>query len=355
MTTYIIRRLLLLPITILGVTLLIFLMMQTLDPAERAALYIKDIPKNDQQITRIIAQYGLDKPFYIQYMKWMVGTVDPVSGKRVGGVLRGDMGYSRTGTQDVATLIAQRLPATVELALWAIVPILGVGIWMGIKAAMNHNKFADQAARIFAIVGYSFPTFVFGLLVLMIFYAKLGWFPPGRISDWAAAVIRSPLLYTQYTHIITIDSLLNLRFDIFLDALRHLVLPVLTLCYIQWALLLKVTRSSMLEAMRQDYVRTARAKGLDENTVVNRHIRKNALIPVATIGGLTVVGLLNGVVITETVFVYPGMGSAMAKAAASLDVVTTLGFVLFSATLLIVANLVVDILYAFIDPRVRFN
>ena len=188
----------------------------------------------------------------------------------------------------------------------------------------------------------------------MIFYAKLGWFPPGRISDWAAAVIRSPA-YTQYTHLITIDSLLNLRFDIFLDALRHLVLPVLTLCYIQWALLLKVTRSSMLEAMRQDYVRTARAKGLDENTVVNRHIRKNALIPVATIGGLTVVGLLNGVVITETVFVYPGMGSALAKAAASLDVVTTLGFVLFSATLLIVANLVVDILYAFIDPRVRFN
>ncbi len=354
MTAYIIRRLLLLPITLVGVTLLVFLMIQTLNPAERAALYVKDIPKTEGQIDRIIVMYGLDKPFYVQYGKWLIGTVDPVSGKRVGGVLRGDMGYSRTGTQDVSALIAQRLPATVELALWAIVPIIGVGIWMGIKAAMNHNKIQDQAARIFAIIGYSFPTFVFGLLVLMIFYAKLGWFPPGRISDWAAAVIRSSA-YTQYTHIITIDALLNLRFDIFLDALRHLVLPVLTLCYIQWALLLKVTRSSMLEAMRQDYVRTARAKGLDETTVVNRHIRKNALIPVATIGGLTVVGLLNGVVITETVFVYPGMGSAMAAAAASLDVVTVLGFVLFSATLLIVANLVVDIMYAFIDPRVRFN
>ncbi|MCS7040288.1 MAG: ABC transporter permease, partial [Anaerolineae bacterium] len=157
------------------------------------------------------------------------------------------------------------------------------------------------------------------------------------------------------THINTLDALLNLRFDVFLDALRHLFLPTITLCYIQWALLLKITRSSMLEAMRQDYVRTARAKGLSEKVVINRHVRKNALIPVATVGGLTVVGLLNGVVITETVFNYPGMGSALARAAASLDVVTTLGFVLFNATLLIVANLIVDILYAFLDPRVRYQ
>lgn len=354
MTAYIIRRLLQLPITVIGVTLLIFLMMQVLSPVERSALYIRDIPKNEAQVDRVIAQYGLDRPFYVQYINWLFGTVDQETGSRVGGVLRGDLGYSRTGNQPVRDLIARRLPATVELALWSILPILGVGIWLGIKAAVNHNKPVDQAARIFAIIGYSFPTFVFGLLVLMIFYANLGWFPPGRLSDWAIRVVESAS-FSRYTQINTIDSLLNLRFDIFLDALRHIILPVITLCYIQWALLLKVTRSSMLEAMRQDYVRTARSKGLDENVVINRHVRKNALIPVATIGGLTIVGLLNGVVITETVFNYPGLGSAVARAAASLDVVTVLGFVLFNASLLIVANLIVDVMYAFLDPRVRFG
>ena len=153
----------------------------------------------------------------------------------------------------------------------------------------------------------------------------------------------------------TVDAILNLRFDIFLDAARHLVLPVITLCYIQWALLLKVTRSSMLESLRQDYVRTARAKGLAEGVVINRHVRKNALIPVVTVAGFTVVGLLNGVVITETVFNYPGIGSAVASAAVSLDLLTVLGFVLFNATLLIVINLLIDILYAYLDPRVRLS
>lgn len=354
MTAYIIRRLLQLPITVIGVTLLIFLMMQVLSPVERSALYVRDIPKNEDQVDRVIKQYGLDRPFYIQYTNWLIGTVNADTGQRVGGVLRGDLGYSRTGNQPVKDLIAHRLPATVELALWSIVPIIGVGIWLGIKAAVNHNKLPDQAARIFAIIGYSFPTFVFGLLVLMIFYAKLGWFPPGRLSDWAVQVVSSSA-FNRYTEINTLDALLNLRFDVFLDALRHIVLPVITLCYIQWALLLKVTRSSMLESMRQDYVRTARSKGLAENVVISRHVRKNALIPVATVAGLTVVAMLNGVVITETVFNYPGLGSAVARAAASLDVVTVLGFVLFNASLLIVANLVVDVMYAFLDPRVRFG
>jgi peptide/nickel transport system permease protein len=195
---------------------------------------------------------------------------------------------------------------------------------------------------------------VFGLLVLLIFYARLEWFPPDRLSDWAARVVRSAD-FVRYTQLNTIDSLLNGRFDIFLDALRHMVLPIVTLSYLSWALLLKITRSSMLESLRQDYVTTARAKGLRERDVINRHARRNALIPVATVSGLTIVGLLNGVVITETIFNYPGLGSAAADAAASLDVLTVLGVVLFNATLLIVANLVVDIMYGFLDPRVRFS
>ncbi|MCX7706435.1 MAG: ABC transporter permease, partial [Anaerolineae bacterium] len=235
-----------------------------------------------------------------------------------------------------------------------VLPIVGVGIWLGIQAAVHHNKPIDQFARVFAIIGWSFPTFVFGLLVLMLLYAKTKWFPPGRLSDWAMRVVMSDS-FVRYTQMNTIDAILNLRPDIFLDALRHLVLPIITLCYIQWALLLKITRSSMLEALRQDYVRTARSKGLTEKVVINRHVRKNALIPVVTVAGLSVVGLLNGVVITETVFNYPGLGSAVAAAAQSLDVLTVLGFVLFNATLLILANLVVDVLYAFLDPRVRLG
>jgi peptide/nickel transport system permease protein len=153
----------------------------------------------------------------------------------------------------------------------------------------------------------------------------------------------------------TVDALLNFRMDIFLDALRHMFLPVVTLCYIQWAMLLRLTRSSMLEAMREDFMTTARSKGLSERTVINRHALPNALIPVVTVGGMTVVGLISGVVVTETIFNYPGMGSAAAAAAASLDVLTVLGFVLLSSVLLILANLVIDILYAFLDPRVRLH
>ncbi len=354
MTAYIIRRLLQLPITVLGVTILIFLMLQALGPVERAALYIRDIPHTEGAIDAVIRRYGLDEPLFTQYWHWLVGRLDPVTGQTVGGVLRGDLGWSRTGNSTVIELLGRRLPATVELALWAAGPIILIGVWLGVKAAVNHNKPIDQGARVFAIVGYSFPTFVFGLLVLLIFYARLEWFPPDRLSDWATRVVNSSE-FVRYTQLNTIDAILNGRFDIFLDALRHMVLPIVTLSYLSWALLLKITRSSMLESLRQDYVTTARAKGLRERDVINRHARRNALLPVATIGGLTVVALLNGVVITETIFDYPGIGSAVARAAGSLDVLTVLGFVLFNATLLIVANLIVDVMYAFLDPRVRLG
>ena len=352
MTTYIIRRLLQLPVTVFGVTLLIFAMMQLLSPVERSALYVRDFPHTEGALDAIIRRYGLDDPFHVQYWRWLVGRVDPETGDRVGGVLRGDLGFSRTGRQPVIDLILHRLPASAELALWSALPIIGVGIWLGILAATHHNKPIDQVARVFAIVGWSFPTFVFALLMLMIFYAKLRWFPPGRLTDWANIIVLSPDFH-RYTQLNTIDALLNARMDVFWDALRHMVLPIITLCYIQWAMLLRLTRSSMLEALRQDYMTTARSKGLPEKTVINRHALPNALIPVVTVGGMTVVGLISGVVITETVFNYPGMGQAAATAAATLDVVTVLGIVLLTSSLVIVANLVIDILYGFLDPRVR--
>lgn len=352
MTAYIIRRLLLLPVLLIGVTIIIFGLLQFLTPIERSALYVRDIPHTEGAIEGIIKRYGLDDPLPIQYWHWLVGSVDPITGNTVGGILRGDMGWSRVGSQPVISLIKQRFPATLELALWAVGPIIAIGLWLGVKAAVNHNKPFDQIARIFAIFASSFPVFVFGLLMLMIFYANMRWFPPGRISDWANIVIRSEA-FRSYTGFYTIDGLLNGRFDIFLDALRHLVLPVLTLSYVNWAVFLRVTRSSMLETLRQDYVTTARAKGVAERDVINKHARPNALIPVVTLAGFQVVSLLGGVVITETVFTYPGIGSAAAAAAQQLDVVTVLGFALFNGFILIVANIVVDIMYAVIDPRVR--
>jgi peptide/nickel transport system permease protein len=354
MITYIIRRLLLVPLLLFGVTILIFGLLQFLTPVERSALYVREIPKNERQISAIILKYGLDKPIYVQYWRWLVGTTDQVTGERVGGILFGDFGWSRTGSQPVVNLIKTRFPNTLDLTLWAVAPVILVGIWLGVQAAVHHNGFIDQAGRMFSIVGTSFPTFVFGLLMLMIFYANLQWFPPGRLSTTMNAVVNSDSFQT-YTSLLTIDSLLNGRFDLFIDALRHMVMPILTLSYISWATFLRVTRSSMLETLRQEYVTTARAKGLPERDVIYKHARPNAMISVVTLAGFTVVGLMGGVVITETVFDYPGIGKAAAEAAQQLDVVTVLGFALFNGFILIIANLVVDILYAVVDPRVRLS
>ncbi len=354
MTQYIIRRLLLIPVILIGVTLLIFAMLSFLSPSERAALYIHDIPKNAHAMDSVIKRYGLEDPFLVQYYHWMVGRKDLDTGELTGGILRGDFGYSRSGNTTVAELIERRFPATVELVLYSIIPVIGIGVWLGIISAVNHNKLIDQVSRIFSIVGYSFPSFVLGLLLLMLLYANNGWFPPGRVSETFNLIINGTG-FTHFTNFITIDALLNGRFDIFLDALRHLILPIITLSYIYWALFLRVMRSSMLEALNQDYIVTARAKGVRNKDVINKHARPNALIPVVTMAGLTIAGLLGGVTITETIFNYPGIGSAGASAAVQLDVVTVLAFVLLTGIILLFSNLIVDIAYAFLDPRVRLS
>ncbi len=354
MINYIIRRLLLVPLLLFGVTVLIFGMLSFLQPVERLALYMRDFPKNEKAIPALIAKYDLDKPIYVQYWNWLVGKVNNETGAREGGILFGNFGYSRSASQPVVELIQRRFPATLELTIWAVAPVVLVGIWLGVQAAVHHNGFIDQAARIFSIVGTSFPTFVFGLLMLMIFYANLQWFPPGRLSDEFSKIVESAAFH-RYTTLITFDALLNGRFDIFLDALRHLVMPILTLSYINWATFLRVTRGSMLETLRMEYVTTARAKGLPERDVIYKHAQPNAMLPVVTLAGFSVVGLLAGAVITETVFNYPGIGSAAVRAATSLDVVAMLGFALFDGFILIVAALVVDILYALVDPRVRLS
>lgn len=342
------------PVLLTGVTILIFLMLSMLTPYERASLYVQDIPKRQGALEGIIEKYGLDDPVHIQYWHWMVGKKDKVTGEISGGVLRGDLGFSKVGHSSVVEVIGRRLPATVELAIWAAIPMIGIGIWLGVLSAIHHNKFIDQVLRVFSIVGWSIPTFVFGLVVLMIFYAKLNWFPPERLSDWASRIVQSDA-FVRYTQMNTLDALLNLRFDIFLDALRHIVLPVATLAYLNWAFMLRVTRSSMLDTLRQDYMTTARSKGLNEHDAIWKHAVPNGLIPVVTVGALVLIGLLNGVVITETVFSYAGMGRFLAEAALSLDVVSVLGITLFSSVILVGGNLIVDLLYGFIDPRIRLE
>lgn len=340
MVNYILRRLLILPLVILGVSIMIFAMLQFLDPVERAALYVTDIPKTPAALQAIIQKYGLDQPIYVQYFNWLRN------------VLQGNLGWSKTAQMPVWIAIKTYFPATFELTLWSFVPIIVIGVWLGMQAAIHQDTLIDQVARIFSIIGYSFPTFVFGLLVLMFFYAEKQWFPPGRLSDWATAIVYSPAFH-QYTGMNTFDALLNGRIDIFGDSLRHLFLPALTLAYVYWALILRVTRSSMLEVIRQQYITTARAKGLVEKRVINHHALPNALIPVATIGGLLVIGLLNGVVITETVFDYHGMGFFVANSALNFDAVSVLGVAIFYAALIVLANLLVDVLYGALDPRIR--
>ncbi|MFT3890612.1 MAG: ABC transporter permease [Anaerolineales bacterium] len=198
MVNYIIRRLLLVPILLIGVTILIFAMMSLLQPVERLALYMRDFPKNEAAIPALISKYDLDKPIYIQYWNWLVGKVDKATGVRSGGILFGDFGYSRSASQPVAELIKRRFPATLELTIWAVAPMILVGIWLGVQAAVHHNGFVDQAARVFSIIGTSFPTFVFGLLMLMIFYANLQWFPPGRLSDEFSRIVESSCLPSIY-------------------------------------------------------------------------------------------------------------------------------------------------------------
>ena len=342
MIAYIIRRLLMLPIIVFGVTILIFTMMSFLDPAQRASLYVQSIPKGVGEIDEIIEKYGLDDPIPVQYFRWL------------NGVLRGDLGFSKTGKAPVLDTILRFIPASFELALWSAGPLIWIGIQLGVVSALHHNKFVDQFLRVFAIIGWSFPTFVFGLLVLMVFYAKLGWFPAGRLSEWANQIVLSSDFH-RYTGMNTLDALLNLRLDIFWDALRHLILPVITLSYVSWALILRVTRSSMLEVLRADYVTTARSKGLREKVVIDKHAKRNALIPVATVSGIVLIMLMSGVVITETVFNYRGLGWWVAHSAANLDVISVLGFSLFYGILVVCGNLLVDVAYAYLDPRVRLE
>lgn len=340
--TYVIRRLLLMIPTLIGVTLLIFAVVQVLSPEERAALYIKS-EKDAKEIDRIIDKYGLRDPIYLQYFRWMRQ------------VLSGNLGWSYKISMPVMQAILVRAPTTIELVIFAAPTIILSGIYLGVKSAVHRDKAIDHLTRTSSIIGWSLPSFWLGILLLAIFYAYLGWFPPERLGTEANNFVRSSA-FIRYTHINTIDGLLNGQLWITLDALKHLVLPVISLTIQIIALIVRVMRSSMLEALNKGYITTARAKGLDRNEVINKHARRNALIPVITLSGMLCAGLLTGVVITETVFQIPGLGQFVAQSALPPpDVGAVLGFALFTGVVFVLANLIVDITYAFVDPRIRLG
>ena len=345
MIAYIVRRLLLLPVVIAGVSILIFSLMQLMSPFSRLAVYITDpdqLKQGPEQLQEMVEALGLDDPPWVQYGRWM------------NELLHGNFGWSESARRPVLVAIRQLLPASAELTMFAAFPVIFLGIWLGKISAVHQDKLIDHATRVTAIVGWSFPTFVFGILMLLVFYGILKWFPPGRLSIAASRIVYSDT-FTVYTGMHTIDAVLNGNLAVLGDALRHLVMPVITLAYISWAMILRLMRSSMLETLRQDYIVTARSKGLRERVVINKHGQRNALLPVTTVAGLMVANLLNGVVVTETVFNFRGLGQFAASSAVQLDMPSILGFSLFNGVLLVLTNLVVDVLYASFDPRVRLK
>jgi len=332
--------LLLIPV-LLGVTLFIFGITMLFTPTQRAMLYIRDV-KQLADMPAVIERYGLDRPFVVQYGNWL------------SQVFSGNLGYSKVVSQPVANAIFQFLPATVELAIFATPLIIFSGILFGSTAAAHKDRPLDHGTRVVAILGWSLPTFWLGLMLLMIFYGFItGFLPPGRLSVQMDLLVNAAP-FIRYTHINTIDAILNLNGPVLLDALRHIVLPVVTLTVVQMAFIMRLMRSSMLESLGKGYILTARAKGLSER-VVNKHARRNALIPVITVSGYVFAGLANGVVITETIFNFKGVGWWAWQAAINLDIPSVLGFALFNALLFVLVNLVVDVLYTRVDPRVRLG
>lgn len=339
---YIVRRLLLLIPVLFGVTLFIFGVTMLFSPSQRAALYVFDA-RQLADLPAIIELYNLDAPFVVQYGTW------------IGQVFSGNLGWSKIVSMPVGEAIFHYLPASLELAIFATPVIILLGIFLGTVAAAHKDKPADHGTRVLAIFGWSLPTFWFGLMLLMVFYGLLrGFLPPDRLSTPMNILVNSSE-FIRYTHINTIDAILNLNGPVLLDALRHLILPVATLSVVQVAFIMRLTRSSMLEALGRGYILTAKAKGLDQRVVVNKHARRNALIPVITISGYLFAALANGVVITETIFQFKGIGWWAWQAAVNLDIPAVLGFALFNACLFVVVNLVVDILYTRVDPRVRLG
>jgi peptide/nickel transport system permease protein len=334
MLRFVVRRLLLLVPILIGLSLLVFLWIRALPGGPAQALLGERATA--AQIVQIERDYGLDQPVYVQYWRY-VQTV---------AVL--DFGDSITTRRPVTTEIRERFPATVELALAAMFFSVLVGIPLGFVAAKRYGTFIDHASLVVSLIGISIPVFFLAIILKYIFAVKLGWLPTvGRMS----VTINIP----HPTGFYLLDAIIDRNWEAFVDVVKHLILPAIALGSIPLAIVARITRASVLDVQNEDYVRTARAKGVAPMTVDRRHILRNALLPIATIIGLQTGLLLSGAVLTETVFAWPGIGTWLVEAIRARNYPVLQGGILFVSIVFVLVNLIVDISYAFINPRIRYS
>ncbi|MCY1504010.1 Dipeptide transport system permease protein DppB [compost metagenome] len=333
MLSFIARRFGLLIPTFFGVTLLTFALIRLI-PGDPVEVMMGERRVDPQMHAEAMHRLGLDKPLYQQYLDY------------VGNLAQGDLGESLTTRESVWNEFLTLFPATLELSLAAMLFAGTFGLLAGVIAALRRGSLFDHGVMTISLAGYSMPIFWWGLILIMLFSVKLGWTPvSGRLD----------LLYDiePRTGFMLIDTLLSDEEGAFVDAVRHLILPAIVLGTIPLAVIARMTRSAMLEVLREDYVRTARAKGLSPARVVFVHGLRNALIPVLTVFGLQVGTLLAGAVLTETIFSWPGIGKWLIDAIARRDYPVVQNGILLVATLVIIVNFIVDVLYGLANPRIR--
>jgi peptide/nickel transport system permease protein len=334
MLRYLVRRLLLLVPILLGVSLLIFFWIRALpgSPAE-SLLGERATPA---LVKAYRHEYGFDKPVYVQYWRYLQTTV------------KGDLGVSIADHRRVIDEIKTRFPATVELALAAMIFAVAIGIPLGFVAAKRHGGIFDNVSLVASLLGISIPIFFLAIILKYIFAIRLGWLPSvGRIS--ITLDVKHP------TNFYVLDAIIQGQWSVLWDVVKHLILPAIALGSIPLAIITRITRAAVLDVQNEDYVRTARSKGLPPYTVDRRHVLRNALLPVTTIIGLQTGLLLSGAVLTETVFAYPGMGSWLRDAIFNRDYPVLQGGILFLAVVFVLVNLIVDLSYAVINPRIRYS
>jgi peptide/nickel transport system permease protein len=338
MVKFIVRRLLLLVPILIGVSLLIFVWIRAL-PGSPAQTLLGE-RATPQTIKEIRHQYHLDRPIYEQY--W--GYVDTL--------LHGDLGTSITSRRTITFEIGQRFPATIELALAAMFFAIVLGIPMGFLAAKKYGSIFDHLTLVGSLIGISIPIFFLGLILKYVFAVRLGWLPSDGRYD---VILDAEHPASHPTNLYVLDGIITGNWTAAWDAIKHLILPAIALGSIPLAIVTRITRAAVLDVQNEDYVRTARAKGMPPVVVDSRHVLRNALLPVSTIIGLQTGLLLSGAVLTETVFVWNGMGSWLTEAIKARDYPVLQGGILFLAIVFVLVNLIVDISYAIINPRIRLS
>jgi dipeptide transport system permease protein len=330
---FLLRRLAVLIPTFIGVSIIAFSFIRLL-PGDPVALLSGERVMSPERHAQISAQLGMDRPMIVQYFDYL------------GGVLTGDFGTSIVSKKPVLDQFLTLFPATVELSFCAIIIAIALGIPAGVIAAIKRGSIFDQGLMGIALVGYSMPIFWWGLLLIILFSGTLQWFPvSGRISLM--------FYFPQVTGFMLIDSLISGQKGAFASALSHLVLPSIVLATIALAVIARQTRSAMLEVLSEDYVRTARAKGLSPFRVVGIHALRNAMIPVITTVGLQVGVMLAGAILTETIFSWPGIGKWILDSVFRRDYAVIQGGLLLIAAIIMTVNLIVDLLYGLVNPRIR--